>query len=113
MVGRPLKKLDNKNKSLDIPNAISEMKRAFDSNDKFNLEIYWSLFPKYPRVIRTAMEREGISYIDGVLSYDQKMVQPKRGGGVLFNFCTYLSNNASERNVNRGNLLEKENSTKS
>ena len=42
MVGRPLKKLDNKNKSLDIPNAISEMKRAFDSNDKFNLEIYWS-----------------------------------------------------------------------
>ena len=62
------------------------MKRAFDSNDKFNLEIYWSLFPKYPRVLKAAMEREGISYIDGVLSYDQKMVQPKRGGGVLFNF---------------------------
>ena len=86
MVGRPLKKLDNKNKSLDIPNAISEMKRAFDSNDKFNLEIYWSLFPKYPRVLKAAMEREGISYTDEVLSYDQKMVQPKRGGGVLFNF---------------------------
>ena len=86
MAGRPLKKLDNKSKSLDIPNAISAMKRAFDSNDKFNFEIYRSLFPQYPRVIRAAMEREGISYIDGVLSYGQKMVQPKGDRGVLFNF---------------------------
>ena len=86
MVGRPLKKLSNKKNPLDISNAISRVKSAFDTNDKFNLEIYWSLFPKFPRVVRAAMEREGISYTDEVLSYDQKMVQPKRGGGVLFNF---------------------------
>ena len=86
MLGRPLKTLSNKSKKpLDISHAISEMKKAFDTDDKFNFEIYWSLFPKYPRVVRTAMEREGILYIDEVLSYGQKMVQPKKGG-VLFNF---------------------------
>jgi len=87
MAGRPLKKLDNKNKSLDISRAISEMKKAFDTDDKFNLEIYWSLFPKYPRVLKAAMEREGISYTDEVLSYGQKMVQPKRGGGAQNQFA--------------------------
>ena len=87
MAATTLKKLSNKSKKpLDISHAISEMKKAFNTNDKFNLEIYWSLFPKYPRVLKAAMEREGISYTDEVLSYDQKMVQPKRGGGVLFNF---------------------------
>ena len=87
MAGRPLKKLtQNKKSSIDLADAVSRVKLAFDTNDKFNLEIYWSLFPKYPRVLKAAMEREGISYIDEVLSYDQKMVQPKRGGGVLFNF---------------------------
>ena len=86
MAERPTRVLLNKKKSLDIDHAVSEMKKAFNTDDKFNLEIYWSLFPKYPRVIRTAMEREGISYTDEVLSYGQKMVQPKRGGGVLFNF---------------------------
>ena len=87
MAGRPLKKLtQNKKSSIDLADAVSRVKLAFDTNDKFNLEIYWSLFPKYPRVLKAAMEREGISYIDEVLSYDQKMVQPKRDGGVLFNF---------------------------
>ena len=87
MADKPIRNLLNKkNKPLDIDNAVSAMKKAFDTNDKFNLEIYWSLFPKYPRVIKAAMEREGISYINEVLSYDQKMVQPKGGGGVLFNF---------------------------
>ena len=87
MAGRPLKKLtQNKKSSIDLADAVSRVKLAFDTNDKFNLEIYWSLFPKYPRVLKAAMEREGISYTDEVLSYDQKMVQPKRGGGVLFNF---------------------------
>lgn len=86
MAERPTRVLLNKKKSLDIDHAVSAMKKAFDTDDKFNLEIYWSLFPKYPRVIKAAMEREGISYIDEVLSYGQKMVQPKRGGGVLFNF---------------------------
>ena len=87
MAGRPLKKLSNKSKKpLDISHAISEMKKAFDTNDKFNLEIWGRLFYKFPKVVKAAMKREGISYIDGVLSYDQKMVQPKRGGGVLFNF---------------------------
>ena len=86
MAERPTRVLLNKKKSLDIDHAVSRVKLAFDTNDKFNLEIYWSLFPKYPRVIKAAMEREGISYIDEVLSYGQKMVQPKRGGGVLFNF---------------------------
>ena len=87
MAGRPLKKLSNKSKKpLDISHAISEMKKAFDTNDKFNLEIWGRLFYKFPKVVKTAMKREGISYIDGVLSYDQKMVPPKRDGGVLFNF---------------------------
>ena len=87
MAGRPLKKLtQNKKSSLDLTDAVSRVKLAFDTNDKFNLEIWGRLFYKFPKVVKTAMKREGISYIDGVLSYDQKMVQPKRGGGVLFNF---------------------------
>ena len=81
MAGRPLTKLDNKSKKpLDIADAISRVKKAFDTNDAFNLEIYRSLFHKYPKVLKTAMNRAGISYNDGVLSYDQKMVQPKRDG---------------------------------
>jgi hypothetical protein len=86
MAERPTRVLLNKKKSLDVDRAVSEMKKAFETNDTFNLEIYWSLFPKYPRVIKAAMEREGISYKDEVLSYGQKMVQPKRDGGVFFNF---------------------------
>ena len=56
------------------------MKKAFDTNDLFNLEIYRSLFHKYPKVVKEAMKREGILYIDKVLSYGQKMVQPKGDG---------------------------------
>ena len=80
MAARPIRKLTNKKKSLDIADAISRMKEAFDNNDSFNLDIYRSLFPKFPRVIRAALKREGISYIDGVLIYGKKMVQPKRDG---------------------------------
>ena len=76
-----LKKLtQNKKSSLDLADAVSRVKKAFDTNDLFNLEIYRSLFHKYPKVVKEAMKREGILYIDKVLSYGQKMVQPKGDG---------------------------------
>ena len=81
MAGRPLKKLtQNKKSSLDLADAVSRVKKAFDTNDSFNLEIYRSVFHKFPKVVKAAMKREGIFYIDKVLSYGQKMVQPKRNG---------------------------------
>ena len=87
MAGRPLKKLtQNKKSSIDLTDAVSRVKLAFDTNDKFNLEIWQSLFKKFPKVLKASMKREGILYTDEVLSYGQKMVQPKRDGGVLFNF---------------------------
>ena len=87
MAGRPLKKLtQNKKSSIDLADAVSRVKLAFDTNDKFNLEIYQSVFKKFPKVLKASMKREGILYTDEVLSYGQKMVQPKRDGGVLFNF---------------------------
>ena len=79
MAGRPLKKLtQNKKSSIDLTDAVSRVKLAFDTNDKFNLEIYQSLFKKFPKVLKASMKREGILYTDEVLSYAQKMVHPKR-----------------------------------
>ena len=79
MAGRPLKKLTpNNKKPLDFEDAISRVKLAFDTDDTFNLEIWRSLFKKFPKVLKAAMKREGILYTDEVLSYAQKMVHPKR-----------------------------------
>ena len=46
MAERPTRVLLNKKKSLDIDHAVSEMKKAFNTDDKFNLEIYWSFLFK-------------------------------------------------------------------
>ena len=49
MAGRPLKKLtQNKKSSLDLADAVSRVKKAFDTNDSFNLEtLFWALAKKY------------------------------------------------------------------
>ena len=59
---KPLKKLHNKfKKPIDLDNLIYKHRRAIQTNDKFNLDIYISLWKQYPNQGKAALKRVGIT----------------------------------------------------
>ena len=58
---KPVQKPLNKEKTLDVEDFLRRVRQAIDSKDDFQLGIYRSLFHKFPRNIKAALKREGIS----------------------------------------------------
>ena len=58
---KPVQKPLNKEKPLDVEDFLGRVRQAIDSKDDFQLGIYRSLSQKFPRNIKAALKREGIS----------------------------------------------------
>ncbi len=46
---------------VDVQDFLRRVKRAKASKDEFQLGIYRSLYPKFPRDLQAALKREGIT----------------------------------------------------
>tara|TARA_B100001057_G_scaffold248762_1_gene248991 strand:- start:2234 stop:2419 length:186 start_codon:yes stop_codon:yes gene_type:complete len=57
---KQLKKLHNKfKKPIDLDDLILRHRRAIQTNDKFNLDIFISLWPQYPNQGKVALKESG------------------------------------------------------
>ncbi len=53
--------LNKEEKPLDVQDFLRRVKRALKDKDDFQLGIYRSLYPKFPRNIKAALTREGLT----------------------------------------------------
>ena len=50
-----------KHSRIDWHRALLQMREAINTNDQFHLQIYATIFTKYPKVVKEYFRREGIT----------------------------------------------------